>query len=400
MHRALLPIYIAFAVTIPVVALRIGGLHPEPMVVALLAGIAIVGGAFLLAWGSELAAMDIPHALALAFLALVGVLPEYTVDLYFAWLAPRDPSYHAYLTAPMTGANRLLIGFGWPLIVVLYWYKTRKRELVLEPVRSIELVYLTLATVYSFVIPLKGTISLLDTVVLVGIFVAYLMRVLRTGVTEADIEEGPAAVIAGFRPALRRGAAIAMFLYAAAVILLAAEPFAESLIATGIQFGIDEFILVQWLAPLASEAPEASIACVLTLRGDAQAGMGAMVSSKINQWTLLIGTMAIAYSASSGEAASIVLNSRQQGEIFLTAAQSLFGVAVLANLRLSLGEAAAMFLLFAAQLAFPIEWVRDLFAWLYLALGVILIAVNRRSMLTFMRSGLFRGSPAGQVSEL
>jgi cation:H+ antiporter len=293
----------------------------------------------------------------------------------------------------MTGANRLLIGFMWPLIVELYWFKTRNRELVLEPRRSVELVYLSLATLYSFVIPLKGTISLLDTVVLIAIFVAYAWRIAQGGVDEVEVE-GPAAAIAKLRPPVRRTAAIAMFLYSATIILAAAEPFAESLIATGRELGVDEFILVQWLAPFASEAPEASIACVLTLRGDAQAGMGAMVSSKINQWTLLIGTMAIAYGASAGSPVAIPLNDRQQGEIMLTAAQSLFAVAVLSNLRLSLGEAAALFVLFTTQLALPIPWVHTLFSWLYLVLGVAVILVHRKRMVGFLRGGLFPGAEA------
>ncbi|MXY73128.1 MAG: hypothetical protein F4Y97_08875 [Dehalococcoidia bacterium] len=42
--------------------------------------------------------------------------------------------------------------------------------------------------------------------------------------------------------------------------------------------------------------------------------------------------------------------SRQQGEVFLTAAQSAFAIAVFVNLRMSRPEAWALFILFAAQL--------------------------------------------------
>ena len=42
-----------------------------------------------------------------------------------------------------------------------------------------------------------------------------------------------------------------------------AEPFAESLVTTGEEFGISTFLLVQWLAPLASEAPELIVACIV-----------------------------------------------------------------------------------------------------------------------------------------
>ena len=77
----------------------------------------------------------------------------------------------------MRALRRLLIGIAWPLIVVLYWLRSRHKELKLPPTRAVELVFLTLATVYSFVIPFKGTISLVDTVVFIGIFVAYMWRI-------------------------------------------------------------------------------------------------------------------------------------------------------------------------------------------------------------------------------
>ena len=54
----------------------------------------------------------------------------------------------------------------------------------------------------------------------------------------------------------RRISVLSMFAVAGVVILLVAEHFAESLVETGTELGIDEFLLVQWLAPLASEAPE------------------------------------------------------------------------------------------------------------------------------------------------
>ena len=41
---------------------------------------------------------------------------------------------------------------------------------------------------------------------------------------------------------------------------LAAEPFAAALVHTGLEMGVDEFLLVQWVAPLASESPEFAVA--------------------------------------------------------------------------------------------------------------------------------------------
>ncbi len=67
----------------------------------------------MLSWAAEVAQHDIPQALALTILALIAVLPEYAVDMYFAFQAGRNPgsNYGELALANMTGANRLLIGF-------------------------------------------------------------------------------------------------------------------------------------------------------------------------------------------------------------------------------------------------------------------------------------------------
>ena len=100
---------------------------------ALLPGLAIFGSAALLSWGAELAQLEISQALALAFLALVAVLPEYAVDMYLAWTAAKDPTYITFAAANMTGANRLLIGLGWPTVLFAYWAAKRKQQILLEP---------------------------------------------------------------------------------------------------------------------------------------------------------------------------------------------------------------------------------------------------------------------------
>ena len=180
-------ICVAFTATVPAIILRLGGVHVAAGIEAVVYGVAILGGAFLLTWAAEVAEMDISQGLALAFLALVAVLPEYAVDLYFASAAASRPEYTAYATANMTGANRLLIGVAWPVIVVLHWMRTRQRVLKLPSSRAVEMVFLSLATLYSFVIPFKGTLSLMDTAVLVGLFIGYMWRIAQSAAGEPEI---------------------------------------------------------------------------------------------------------------------------------------------------------------------------------------------------------------------
>ena len=152
---------------------------------------------------------------------------------------------------------------------------------------------------------------------------------------------GPAAAIASLAARQRRLLVLGIFAYAAGVIFAAAEPFAESLVQTGEDAGIDEFILVQWVAPLASESPEFILAGLLALRGRHDAAMTILISSKVNQWTLLIGSLPLAYSISGTTFDPLDFDSRQSEEVFLTAAQSLFAVAILVSLSINRWEALA-----------------------------------------------------------
>jgi cation:H+ antiporter len=84
--------------------------------------------------------------------------------------------------ANMTGANRLLIGIGWSLVVLVAWFRFRGQGrptggVGLPRSSAVEVTYLSLATLYSLSLPLKRTITLVDLVVLVAIFVAYTLRI-------------------------------------------------------------------------------------------------------------------------------------------------------------------------------------------------------------------------------
>lgn len=377
------------------IGIRLSGVHLSPLWEVVGAGLAIFGAAFILSWAAEAAQVDIPQALALAFLALIAVLPEYAVDIYFAWSAGKDPTYTAYATANMTGSNRLLIGLGWAAVVATSWLKTRQRQVVLDRSHSIELLHLGLATVYSFVIPLKGTISALDSFILISIFVSYMISASKGKIVEPEFEGGPAELLMFLRPLARRSATICMFVYAGLAIYLSAEPFAEGLLATGRMFRIEEFLLVQWLAPLASESPEFIVAIVFALKGKPGASMGTLVSSKVNQWTLLVGMLPLAYSLSAGHLGAMHLDARQTEEIFLTAAQSLFAIAVLANLSFSLAEAGMIFALFVTQLFFTDPVFRYAYAIAYIVLTVmwLIVSPSSRQGLVAMVAKRWPGKP-------
>lgn len=360
-------------------------------------GMAIFGAAFLLSWGAELAQFEIPRSLAVVFLALIAVLPEYAVDMYFAWQAGHDPQYIHYATANMTGANRLLIGLGWAAVVFAFFFRTRKREVPLSRENRKELFILILATLYAFIIPIKGTLSWVDSIVLLSIFGGYVLQASRSHMEEPEIE-GPITAMAQWSRGARACVTLLFFIFSGYVIYIAAEPFSEGILAAGRHWGIEEFILVQWLAPLASESPEFIVAIIFALRAQASLSLSTLISSKVNQWTLLIGMLPLVYNISLGQITPMVLDGRQAEEILLTTAQSLFAIVLVANLRFSTGEAFLLFVLFASQIFFTSMEARLIYAAVYLtlALGWLLMApTHLRGIRTMIWEG-FKTKPFGK----
>jgi len=382
-----------------VVAQALGGLGIEPEVVAALAGLAILGSAFLLSWSCEVAEQDIPQALALLVLALVGVLPEYAIDLHFAWVAGKDPTYASYAVANMTGANRLLIGFGWAAVVLVACWRSGSQELEIHPRQNLELRFLIWATLYSFVIPLSGSIHLFDAFVLLGLFLLYVRTAMKGETHDVELV-GPAALIErAFSDWGRRCWALGLFAFAAYAIFVSAEPFAESLVHIGRNYDIDEFLLVQWVAPLASESPEFVVAVLFALKLRGSVGIGVLISSKVNQWTLLVGAIPIAYAISLGAPSGLPLDARQVEELLLTSSQSLLAAVMLADLRFSRREALMLAALFTVQLVFPSTLVRGIFIALYLGLSAgILIVGPEEQRRAFFRIAFSR--PGADTSSL
>ena len=385
-----LAIVVMVGLGLPGVILRLTGTHVDPIVAAIVFGVAILSAAFLLSWAAETAEMDISQGLALAVIAVIAVLPEYAVDFVLAWKAGASPeeAQKGLAIANMTGGNRLLIGLGWPIVFALFFFRTRLKELIVNRQRSLELAFLSVATLYVVLIPLRHSVTIIDSIVLVSLFVIYLFFTSRVESEEVELV-GPAKVMGALADNRRRPLVILVLAFSAAVIFTSAEPFAEALVHIGERFGVSEFLLIQWLAPLASESPEVLVAGLLAWRGRAAAGMGVLISSKVNQWTLLIGTLPIAFLLSAGEfsfTGGLPLDNRQREEIFLTAAQSAFAIAVFVNLRMGRREAITLFLLFATQLFITSEQVRLYYAAAYSVLCLVILIANRSDVATTARA--------------
>lgn len=396
-------IAVLLAVAAPAVALRLSGVQPGAGLAIVVFGAAVVAAAFLLAWAAEAAETDISGGLAIAVLALIAVLPEYAVDLYFAYSAGTNPAHLSYAAANMTGSNRLLLGVGWSVVVLVGLAVTSRRtgyrvsEIVLESRYRTEIGFLAVASVLSVIVPLTGQIPLALGVVLLGLFVFYLVRTAGVGSDQQSELVGPAARIAALPAERRRPLLVALFVLAAAVLLMCAAPFADALVAGGHAIGIDRFLLVQWIAPLASEAPELIVAVLFATRGKPGAALGLLIAAKVNQWTLLIGSLPIAYLLGGGSS-GLQLDGRQTEEVLLTAAQTVLGVAVLLALRFPRRLAWILLGLFAVQFAVPGTSGRLVLAAIYAAIALAAAVVNRREVWCTVAAPFRRRHDAGSQS--
>lgn len=377
-------------------------------------GIAVLGASFLLTWGAETAEKDVPRAFAIAVLAILAVAPEYAVDALYAWNAgqfagtPRGVEAGNLAVANMTGANRILIGIGWAGIALFTILRrgsasdpaVQKRTGFLADVVTLdrdiglEIVFLLVATLGAFLVPFGGGIGVFDTVFLVSLYVAYIFAVLR-GEDEAESEEhvGVPAYLQSFAKPYRIASVLLLFAFSGGVIFTAVEPFAYGLEEIGTQIGIPSFFMIQWIAPLASESPELIVVLVLVNKARSTAGFNALISSKFNQWTLLIGTLTVVYSIALGQIGTLPFDQKQMGEIWITAAQSFFALSLIVNFEISIREAIALFVLFITQVLIEFAVIQGVieialskyelllaFTAVYLVLGGALFFVRRRAL--------------------
>jgi cation:H+ antiporter len=388
---------------------------------ALWAAPAILLAAMLIAWAAESAQFFIAQGFALAILAWLQTLPEFAVEFVFAWKQRVD-----LLLANLTGALRLLTGLGWPMIyfVAAFFHRRAHHKplgrIRLEDQHSVEVIGLLVPLLYVGFVWWKGSLTLVDAAVLIGIYVAYL-AVLRKMPPEEpegidELEYIPRTIVTS--PPRRRTLLIAGFFVAGGLLIyFSAEPFSGSLLSISISLGVPMFVFVQWVAPFVSEFPE-KVSAFYWARTVHRAPMALMnmVSSNINQWTLLAAMLPIVYSISRGTPSSIPFDGQQELELLMTLAQSLIGMLFLVNMELAWWEATALFSLWAVQFGFspvppgpgPIGYIAAHIHWwvtvaylVWAAAGIISMFAGRRQPEAFRQfARMWRLHVRGTASKL
>jgi cation:H+ antiporter len=327
----------------------LGHLWPAP---------AVVFSAMCIAWAAECAQFWVSRGLALAILAWLQALPEFAVEAVIAW----SRQVH-FMTANFTGALRLLVGLGWPLIygvsAVGVWRRERRfeRSIHLDRENAIEVFALGMPILYFLFIWWKASLSLVDAVVLFAIYGAYLLALRRLPPRDAehveDLEAIPRSIMG--LPRRTQGLVIVgLFLVGGGVLVFAAHPFLQSMLHFAVTFGISQYLFIQWVAPFLSEFPEyLSTMYWARQKGKSPMALMNMVSANINQWTMLAAMIPAVYSLSLGQVTAVPFDEHQRAEILLTVAQSLLGMLLLMNMSFHAVEAGGIFLLWFAQFVRP-----------------------------------------------
>jgi cation:H+ antiporter len=339
----------------------------------------IIVASMLIAWGAESAQFFVAQGFALAILAWMQTLPEFAVEGVLAW-RQQTP----LLMANLTGALRLLTGLAWPMIyltaAVMYRRRERKplRAIHLQRHQSVEIIALILPLIYALVMWWKASLTIYDAAVLIVLYIAYLLLLTKLPPEESegidDLEAIPRAIVTA-KPVWRNIVIAALFIAGGTLIYLTAEPFLGSLVAVATAIGIPSFVVIQWLAPVISEFPELASTFYFA-RQEAKATVALMniVSSNVNQWTLLVAMLPIVLSLSHGQTTALVFDSEQRGELLLTIAQSFTGLVFLLNMEFTWWEALSMFVLFVAQFLLPHSVIAAIFfAWTLAGLAILLI---------------------------
>jgi cation:H+ antiporter len=362
--RLTAPQIVAFAL------LEGAALRPGSPWAVLWAGPGILFASLMIAWAAEATQFFLAQGIALAMLALLQTLPEFAVEAILAW--HRDVPD---LFANLTGALMLLTGLGWPMIyfsAASAHRRDRKRPMrviELEPDHAVQVFVLLVALAWEFVVWWKGELTIYDGVVLLMIYVAYLWLMSRMPPEEAEtideIGHIPRSIVLAPKP-LRLTSILLLFVVGGGAVFLIADPFLAGLFGLSTLAGIPQYQFIQWIAPLVSESPE-GISAYYWARDYRRASIALMnmVSSNINQWTLLAALLPFVLSLSAGHVTPIPLDAMQRRDLLLTLAQSLLGAILLIDMRLIWYEAAALLVLFFASFLDFAGGVRVYVMWIY-----------------------------------
>jgi len=350
-------------------------LLPE-ILLPILYGFSIFSAALIISWAAESSERDISGSFVIAIIALIAVLPEYAIETVLAYTAGQSYKLNnfvftnrvGYVSANVTGANRLLAGLGWPLIMLINMLKNNQL-LNIKNNNKLELLVLGIGAISMIIASIIKFQPIFISFVLIIIYLIYLFITSKKESTESEFV-GISKYLANLPKLTRITTNILLIIFSAVTIFIVSHPFVESLIHIGGKFGIDEYYLIQWLAPLASESPEIIIASLFAMKGRSLESISIILSSQANQMSLLIGSMGAIFSFATSSLISFPLNDTQGVEFLLTSAFALLQISMILWGKFKLQMPVLLLIIFFVQLIITDTSIRA-----YLSIAIYMFAL-------------------------
>ena len=339
-------------------------------------GFSIFSAALIISWAAESSEKDISGSFVIAIIALIAVLPEYAIETVLAYTAGQSYKLNnfvftnrvGYVSANVTGANRLLAGLGWPLIMLINMLKNNQL-LNIKNNNKLELLVLGIGAISMIIASIIKFQPIFISFVLIIIYLIYLFITSKKESTESEFV-GISEYLANLPKLTRITTNILLIIFSAVTIFIVSQPFVESLIHIGGKYGIDEYYLIQWLAPLASESPEIIIASLFAMKGRSLESISIILSSQANQMSLLIGSMGAIFSFATSSLISFPLNDTQGVEFLLTSAFALLQISMILWGKFKLQMPVLLLIIFFVQLIITDTSIRA-----YLSIAIYMFAL-------------------------
>ena len=335
----------------------------------------IIFAAVLIGYGAEVLELVLPSGVALAIVALLQISPEFFVEWATVKKAAFDPAFLHNAMANLYGANKLLVGFGPPLVFfVYYFFAPNKKEnyIKFHAIKSYSIFVMIFAVIYNLIIYLKNSLMWYDSIALIAIYFGSVffigrMELQYNKLKPASEEEAPEMedsaveklihkfVLAGEKVIAYRAYIVSFFFLATGGALLVgfAEEFLECLLHAATAAGISTFIFIGYVAPFMSEFPEKLVAIGYAMKGHEDTAMVNFLSSILAQLTLLTAMVPLAYSYYKGVPTGIVFDAVQSQELLLVIAMMLFSLMLFLDLKFTIRETIMALGLFIWQFVMP-----------------------------------------------
>jgi len=344
----------------------------------------IIFAAILIGYGAEILELVLPSGVAIAIVALLQICPEFFVEWATVKKAAFDPEFLHNAMANLYGANKLLVGFGPPLVFFVYYFfsPSKKNSYIrLHKIKSYSIFVMIFAVMYNTIIYLKNSLMWYDSIILTAIYFGsvYFIGRMEIRYNKLKTEKGSAAeddddddngpkiedsavekllhkfVLAGEKVIAYRAYIAAFVLLASGGALLVgfAEEFLECLLHAATAAGISTFIFIGYVAPFMSEFPEKTVAIGYAMKGHEDTAMINFLSSILAQLTLLTAMVPLAYSYYKGCLTGIVFDPMQSQELLLVIAMMLFSLMLFLDLKFTVRETVLALGLFIWQFIFP-----------------------------------------------